>query len=299
MVENNSGRILFSVIIPINKMRRDYKNLENIMREANGLSVELVFVLDTSEDLAYEMLASMCQTYNLNDYKILENHKRNPGSSKNLGILNALGDWILFCDSDDYPNLKTIAQYLLSITSNIDIVIGAYEVENLQNSKLIEREEKKSNFNWESISINPGLWRWLIRRQFLTDITFPELSMGEDQCFVIRLLVKNPRVDFSAQTFYRYRIGVVGSLTSSKNNIYDLEEVINLEFLCKPLSQKNLRIRNQMIIKQISTLILRGNFQLKMKGLIHFIKIMTIISPKEYVHFIRYISLILMNRGTI
>jgi len=299
MIENSTDGVLLSVIIPINKIRRDLDNLVSIIRLANGLSIELVFVLDTSEDSAYEILTNICQSGNLNNYKILENFKRNPGSSKNTGIPKAFGDWVFFCDSDDLPNFQIISSYLLNVKGDVDVVIGAYEIENLQNRQIIQFDQGKSFLNWESISVAPGLWRWLIRRELLTGITFPELSMGEDQCFIIRLFAKEPRVEFSQEIFYRYRVGVLGSLTSNKKNIDDLEEVIKLEFLCESLSRKYSRIRNQMIIRQIITLILKGNLKLRIRGLIHLVKIMSIIPPREYTNIIKYISLILMNRRII
>jgi hypothetical protein len=140
--------------------------------------------------------------------------------------------------------------------------------------------------------MKPGLWRWIIRRNLLSNITFPELSMGEDQCFIIRFFVKEPRVEFSQEIFYKYRIGVLDSLTSSKNRINDLEKVIKLEFLFDQMTIKYARIRNYMIIKQILTLVLKGNLALKFRGFFYFTQIIRTTSPKEYMKIMRFILLI-------
>jgi glycosyltransferase involved in cell wall biosynthesis len=296
MTKDTPNKILLSVIIPINKFERDFNNIGSIIRTFKTLYLELIFILDTSEKSAHEVLEKLCQTENLINYKILKSYGRNPGSSKNMGILNAVGEWILFCDSDDSPNLEIILNHLLNIKNDIDVVIGSYETENLKTGSITQFLLNKPNLHWELISMTPGLWRWLIRRNLLSNITFPELSMGEDQCFIIRLFVKEPRIDFSQEFFYKYRIGVLGSLTSAKNKINDLEKVIKIEFLCDQMTIKYARIRNYMIIKQIFTLVLKGNLALKFKGFFYFAQIIRTTSPKEYIKIMRFMLLILGKR---
>ena len=296
MTQSAADKILLSVIIPINKFERDFDNLSEVIRASISLSLELIFILDTSEDLAHEMLEKLCQTERLINYKILKSNGRNPGSSKNVGIVNATGVWVLFCDSDDKPNLNTILSCILNIASNIDIAIGSYETENLKDSSINKVILNRPNLNWELIAMTPGLWRWLIKRNLLSGIMFPELSMGEDQFFIIRLFGKEPKVEFSKEIFYRYRTGVSGSLTSAKDKIYDLEKVVKNELLFEDMTIKYARIRNYMIIKQILTLILKGNLTMKFRGLMYLIQIISTISPKEYIKVIRFISLILGKR---
>jgi glycosyltransferase involved in cell wall biosynthesis len=176
MTKNAVDKILLSVIIPINKFERDYSNLGSIVRASKSLYLEMIFVLDTSEKSAREELEKLCQTENLINYKILKSYGRNPGSSKNMGVLNATGEWILFCDSDDLPNLEIILNHILNAKTDIDVVIGSYETENLKTGSINQIVLNKPNLNWELISMKPGLWRWIIRRNLLSNITFPELS---------------------------------------------------------------------------------------------------------------------------
>jgi len=296
MTQSAADKNLLSVIIPINKFERDFNNLCEIIRASKSLSLELIFILDTSENSAHETLEKLCQTESLMNYRILESNRRNPGSSKNIGILNATGSWVLFCDSDDRPNLQIILNNILNIAINIDVVIGSYETEDLRNSSVNQVILNKPNLNWELVAMTPGLWRWLIKRDVLSGITFPELSMGEDQCFIIRLFGKEPKVEFSQEIFYKYRIGVSGSLTSGRDKINDLEKVIQIELQFAQMTIEYARVRNYMIIKQIFTLILKGNLIMKLRGLIYLTQISRTISLKEYIKIIRFISLLIRKR---
>jgi glycosyltransferase involved in cell wall biosynthesis len=296
MTQSTADKNLLSVVIPINKFKRDFKNLCEIIRASKTLSLELIFVLDTSENSAHETLEEFCQTESLMNYRILESNRRNPGSSKNIGILHATGKWVFFCDSDDKPNLQIILNCILNIAINIDVVIGSYETEDLRNSSVNQVILNESNLNWELVAMTPGLWRWLIKRDVLSGITFPELSMGEDQCFIIRLFGKEPKVEFSQEIFYKYRIGVSGSLTSGRDKINDLEKVIQIELQFAQMTIEYARIRNYMIIKQIFTLILKGNLIMKLRGLIYLTQLSRTISLKEYIKIIRFISLLIRKR---
>jgi glycosyltransferase involved in cell wall biosynthesis len=296
MIRYREDKILLSVIIPINKFERDFENLGRIICASKSLYIELIFVLDTFEKSAQVSLEKLCQNENLINYKILKSNGRNPGSSRNIGILNAIGEWILFCDSDDLPNLEIVLDHILNAKIDIDVIIGSYEIENLKTGSIKQVVQNKPNLNWELIAMAPGLWRWVIRRSLLEKITFPELSMGEDQCFIIRLFVKEPRVQFSQNFFYKYRIGVSSSLTNSENKINDLEQIIKLEFLFDKITIKYARIRNYMIIKQILTLVLKGGLALKFRGFFYLIRIIGTISPKEYIKIMRFILLIIGKR---
>jgi glycosyltransferase involved in cell wall biosynthesis len=234
-------------------------------------------------------LNDLCLSNKLTKYRILECHKRNPGSSRNLGILSATGKWVVFCDSDDFPNFLNMINAIYESKDKYDVLIGGFEIEDLS-LKLISKHpvNNDSGLAWESISRNPGLWRWLIRRPFLLNASFPEFSMGEDQCFLVKILFSKPKIKLVDLDFYRYRKGGRVSLTSSKNNVDDLVEIVELELLMVGFPAMYLRIRNYMISRQLLTLLKSSSFSKKFKVLYLLIRFIYSINSKELFFILRF-----------
>jgi len=274
--------MLLSVIIPIGNLSRDYPNLKSIINTISTLQIELVFVLDTLEESAFIQLKELCKSEGFENYNILECTMRNPGASRNIGIKAARCEWIVFCDSDDMPSFANLLAAISKSRSDCDIIIGSFETENkLKQITQVNLIENDPDFNWNSISLNPGMWRWLIRRRLLRDITFPELSIGEDQFFLIQLISIGPHIKFSSDIFYIYRTDNHGSLTGNKNKIEDLAKNIELELAyLKALKNRNIVINN-MIFRQILTLIIKSNLKLKFKSLFMSVKFISILSLRE------------------
>jgi glycosyltransferase involved in cell wall biosynthesis len=281
--------MLLSVIIPIGNLGRDYRNLNKIIKSTPKEDVELLFVLDTDEKTAFFELSELCQNENLGHYKILFCTERNPGSSRNIGSKAAEGKWIIFCDSDDTPVFSNLLTTIYKADTDSNIVIGSFVTENSFGIQaLAGLIENNPTFNWLSVTLNPGLWRWLIRKKLVENISFPELSIGEDQFFLIRLLASTSQIQFSSQIFYVYRIDIKGSLTSDKAKISDLSRNIESEIAyIVSIKNRNTVIIN-MIFRQIVTLFKYGNFRLKLLALLFSIKLMLLLSPNAILSVIKF-----------
>jgi glycosyltransferase involved in cell wall biosynthesis len=289
--------MLLTVVIPIGNLDRDHENLKSIIKSLRNIEIEIVFVLDTEEKSAVLFLSELCKFESLKNYKVLECTDRNPGTSRNVGITAAEGEWIVFCDSDDMPIFSNLQTAMSKANSECDIVIGSFETEDpsrvITPVRLIVDDPK---FNWESISLNPGVWRWLIKRKLLEHITFPELSIGEDQFFLIKLLSVEPTITFSSESFYVYRTGRQGRLTSNKAKINDLLKNIEAEIVyVKSLGTRS-NVINNMIFKQLITLFKKGTFDLKLKSLFLFFKFTFSLSFVENFSMLKFTSLILKSK---
>jgi glycosyltransferase involved in cell wall biosynthesis len=92
---------MLSVVIPIGNLARDFYNLTDIIKQSCLADVELIFVLDTDEEKANVKLRNLCKAEHQAKFSVFKCSERNPGASRNIGITNATGEWIAFCDSDD------------------------------------------------------------------------------------------------------------------------------------------------------------------------------------------------------
>lgn len=104
----------FSVVIPVYKVE---KYLDQCVQSVLGqtyTNMEIILVDDGSPDRC----GDMCDAWAEKDHRIRVIHQKNGGASaaRNTGIYNAIGDYILFLDSDDWWEnntvLDTIAKYL-------------------------------------------------------------------------------------------------------------------------------------------------------------------------------------------
>lgn len=290
--------MLLSVVIPIGNLGRDYRNLANVVKSAPEAQVEFVFILDTDEKLAFFELNELCKTENLGHYKILLCSDRNPGSSRNMGIKAAEGKWIIFCDSDDMPLFSNLLTSVINANNQCDIVIGSFVTEDrlgIQSAaSLIEGDP---TFNWDSISLNPGLWRWLIQKKLLEHISFPDLSLGEDQFFLMRLLLTTSQIQFSSLIFYVYRSEIEGNLTSNKAKILDLSRNLELEIsYLRAINSRNTVITN-MLFRQIVTLFKRGSIRLKLYAVLICIRLFLLHSPSEVLSVMKFAVLIIKGHN--
>ncbi|MCR4618657.1 MAG: glycosyltransferase [Lachnospiraceae bacterium] len=92
---------MISVIVPVYNIQKEYltRCIDSILAQTHK-DFELLLVDDGSSDGS----AGICDEYAKKDPRVRAFHKENGGSSsaRNLGIINAKGDYISFIDSDDY-----------------------------------------------------------------------------------------------------------------------------------------------------------------------------------------------------
>lgn len=290
--------MLLSVVIPIGNLGRDYENLKSIVTSVPEKEVELVLILDTDETLAFGQLSELCRNKRLNHYKILNCADRNPGSSRNIGIKEALGEWIIFCDSDDVPILSNLLDAISQVNDAYDIVIGSFFSENtfgIRTPHLLF--EKNPSINWHLISLNPGVWRWLIRKKLLEHIMFPNFSMGEDQFFLIKLLSAPARIKFVSEFFYVYRTSTKDSLTSNSIKLSDLLKIIELEIsYMKAINFRHVVAIN-MIFRQMITLFIRGNIRLKLLTIMLNVKLLFLLSVSEVLSVMKFVFRTIKGRN--
>ena len=92
--------IRFSIIVPIYKVERYLKTCIDSILTQTFSDFEVILVDDGSPDLC----GKICNDYAENDLRIKVLHKANGGlsSARNAGLDIAIGEYIIFIDSDDF-----------------------------------------------------------------------------------------------------------------------------------------------------------------------------------------------------
>lgn len=98
-------KLLISVIIPIYNVEKYIEKCINSIIVQTYTNMEVILVDDGSPDNCPQI----CDEYAKKDKRIKVIHKKNGGLSdaRNVGVKNAIGDYIIFLDSDDYWENKT------------------------------------------------------------------------------------------------------------------------------------------------------------------------------------------------
>lgn len=91
----------FSVIIPIfNSRDRIEKCVKSILSALNSEECEIIIVDDCSSDGTFEFINQ--RFLGLSQIRILRTAQNGgPGAARNIGLRSAIGEWVLFLDSDD------------------------------------------------------------------------------------------------------------------------------------------------------------------------------------------------------
>lgn len=112
---------MISVIVPIyNAEQYLYRCVDSILAQSYT-DFELLLIDDGSLDSSGAICDEYAEKYN----HVRVWHKVNGGvsSARNLGLDNARGEWITFCDSDDYVDRDWLMVYEDYLCCNHDIII--------------------------------------------------------------------------------------------------------------------------------------------------------------------------------
>lgn len=118
---------MISVIVPVyNAEQYIHRCVDSILTQSY-VDLELLLVNDGSVDNS----GAICDEYAAKDSRVRVFHKANGGvsSARNLGIKEALGEYITFCDADDYVGVDWLAAYSDAIVDGADFAVqGMYHI---------------------------------------------------------------------------------------------------------------------------------------------------------------------------
>lgn len=195
---------MISVVVPIyNAEKYLCRCIDSILAQT-FTDFELLLINDGSRDSS----GAICDRYAAKDLRVRVFHKENGGASsaRNLGLENAKGEWITFCDSDDFVDTDWLKNYIDNSDGKCDLVVqtikllnkGYDEINGPQ--QLIEGDGKnvmialKYNGGTLGYPVNKLFSSSIIKKNFLR---FREgIKLREDEDFVLRYLlhVNNGRI---------------------------------------------------------------------------------------------------------
>jgi glycosyltransferase involved in cell wall biosynthesis len=207
-------KVKLEIIIPV-RMPCSFLNSLRCQLSEYSEKLTLNYVLDCNEIATLEDLGIS---------KVFPNESfivgkfGSPGMARNEGLKIAKAEFVCFWDVDDTPVPGTTLEFLEEmIQTQANLGIGNWSMTN--NSMAI-----RGNSVIE-VGSNPGLWRFVFRREDIQNIEFSEEKWGEDQLFIAGALSSKPKIITTKRVLYRYKKGNLNSLTSQHENFGDLFKV--------------------------------------------------------------------------
>ena len=229
------------------------KYIERCARALFGQTMddlEYIIVDDCTQDRSMDILFRVLEEYpqRKGQVKVIHNEvNRGQAYSRRVGVEAATGEYIIHCDSDDWPELEMYAKlYAKATEGNLDIVLcrksvhcmgkidretSTMEPDDLLAS-LIRRETYCQLFN-----------KLVSRKAYEKGIVYPRTNIAEDLVILTQLVYNSDSFGYIHEPLYNYVIWE-GSISQTKNSVEKTEQIrenfdILLSFLeAEGLSQK-------------------------------------------------------------
>ena len=212
-----------SIVVPIFNISQFISDCVNSLLSQTYKNIEVILVDDGSTDCSY----ALCEKWSLQDNRIKVCRKSNGGvsSARNMGIINATGEYIMFVDGDDWID-RTSVEFLVSAIerSNVDAsfcskyykneatVVKATSLQGKYESLFVQKEHLYYRF-----IASPCLM--LIKFSKIDGVLFNEsIHTLEDWEFNFKVLLAIKTLVVVDKPYYHYRT-VHGSASLSPLNL--------------------------------------------------------------------------------
>lgn len=199
----------FSIIIP-NYNKGDYVRecLDSIFNQTIDRSkYEVIFVDDGSTDNSLEIAKNY-------DVRLFQTNRKMAGGARNKGIDNAIGEYLIFIDSDDYLYSNDVLEKLDKHITDEDMINLSLVREYSDKTEIIHDFGKTLEEKLENSKLL-GCPTKCFKREILENVRFLEECYYEDVSFTMEAMCNvKKESDFTVPfTFYRY---VQNSITKTK-----------------------------------------------------------------------------------
>lgn len=253
-----------SVIIPVYNVEKFIiRCVESVINQTYE-NIEIIIVDDGSTDNC----PKLCDESAVQDNRIKVIHKENGGltSARIAGLNSAVGEFILFVDSDDYIEKNMIELMVDEIEKNYcDLVMCSYFLDNKDGIKPIslningsfdEQSKIVSSYIETILSCVRGkiklpgfMWVRLFKREFIEDSFFVSEReyFTEDDIFNIKYALKCNKISIIDVPLYHYCFNENSLSNSYRKNKFDML-IHRADYICDYLKRQRLSVSNDRII---------------------------------------------------
>lgn len=222
---------LVSVVLPVYNVELYLEQCLDSLLNQTLRAIEIITVDDGSTDHSLEILNKYAQRDKR--VHVFTQQNKYAGAARNLGLSHAIGEYVLFLDSDDYFSKNLVKDaYIAAKAANADIVLfdaRAFDnvtgcVKNDTGFLFNYLAPRKQPFSYKDCPDNffqlttPCPWTKLFRRQFVlnTELQFQHIQNANDLYFVLSALPMAERIVTLDKVLVYYRTGLSNNVQSTK-----------------------------------------------------------------------------------
>lgn len=270
-------KVLISVIVTVYKGEKYIKKAIESILDQTLKEIEIIIVDNKSDDSTVEIVKILKEKDSR--IKLIElSENKGPGNARNIGIELSKGEYIAFCDADDWIE-KEMLFSMYQENEKYDVIVCGYsqdteKEEQVIHSKKNENLKLEKQGNKEVVKSISALdyqktfsfcWNKLYRREIImkNNIKFSNKLFGEDYDFNLNFFKYAESLKSLNKSYYHYIKRNNNSLTERK--IPNFFENINERFndMVNLLKEKNIyneeqkRIISILFIKHMMACVIR------------------------------------------
>jgi len=252
---------LLSIVVPVCKMAGKMQNLKTWISLAGNYDVEIWIIHDRQDDFTGDELVNLIHQLDNPNVFYHEEYFGAPGLARNKGLEQARGEWVCFWDSDDLPNIRNAVEAIQDSAKDSNVLIGQFQRKNEINRVIVSNSYTSSI---HQLGVDPGIWRFIFKRELLHEIRFGRLRLGEDQLFLASLPFRRLRIEFLQVNLYTYFVGNHGHQSSNMRYVDDL--LLGIGFLRNRIFKKGYskeELTEIVLVNMILTALFRGTFKVR------------------------------------
>ena len=229
-----------SIIIPVYNAENTITRCLDAILNQTYKDIEAICVNDGSKDNSFKIL----EEYSQKDSRIKVYNQENSGPAKtrNFAISKASGDYLMFCDIDDWYEPTMVEEMVAAIQGqDIDIAMCDANVIDLAEGELQNSAYKnyikirligKHNITIKKLSkINVVLWNKIFRMDLINkyNITYPTDYEHDDAIFFYKYITIAKKYNGINRILYNYVVGnpqsIMGKVYTKKNNKHKFDYI--------------------------------------------------------------------------
>lgn len=216
--------VKISVIIPCYNAGNYIEKCLQALEKQSFQDFEVILVDDCSVDHTADVIRTFAQRSGLKIMLLQNDVNSGPALSRNRGIAASNGEFVCFCDSDDWyePDYLQLL-YRKSQEEKAEMVIANYYTVSAQgqkNEKILGQQETLSAAQALAINVD-SMCIMLCRRELFAGLELPNLRNGEDMAVIPALLSRARRIAFVPECLYNYQYRENSASNSASDRVVD------------------------------------------------------------------------------
>ena len=202
-----------SIVVPVWGVEKYVEKCVRSLFESTLDNIEFIFVNDCTPDKSIEIIQSVIKKYpNRESQTTILHHRENKGlpQARKTGFWATRGEWVTYCDSDDWVAPDMFEKMILKAESEKADVICCDFVY-LSDTKVLWKPVCDASISSEQLrlnllkgSISNAVWNKIVHRSVYekNGIFFPLESMDEDDVLTIQIAYYAKKLTYLHECLY-------------------------------------------------------------------------------------------------